>query len=93
MTEAPTSVVLPSPKKVELDKDEAVVQLTSMTSDNGSLRGLELTTSTGRHFSFGDVSIHDRCVKRCAIEGARLAYCSGRNSKEGNNITFHWVME
>ena len=80
-----------TPKKVELDKDEWVVQLTSTTTDDGSLRGLELTTSTGRRFSIGDVG---GVKKRSATEGARLVYCSGRTTKEGNgNITFHWAME
>ena len=71
------------------DEDESVVQLT--TSDNGSLRVLELTTSTGRHFSFGDVG---GVKKRSATEGVKLVYCSGRTTEEGHgNITFHWAME
>ena len=77
-----------------MEENEAVVAVRTNTDWEGWLRGLEITTSTGRKRSWGDLD-KDGEKRRSAVVNARLAFCSGavQTGNDGRRLTFHWVME
>ena len=82
----------------ELEENEAVVAVRTNTDRDGWLGGLELTTSTGRQVSWGDLDkdFEDGGQKRrSAVENAKLAFCSGFVQTDGicRSITFHWILD
>jgi len=81
----------------ELEENEAVVAVRTNTGDYGWLRGLEITTSTGRKKSWGDLDkdYTNGEKRRSKVVNARLAFCSGAVQTGGNGrrLTFHWMME
>ena len=81
-----------------MEENEAVVAVrTNTVSRDGWLRGLEITTSTGRKKSWGDLDTdyEDGEKRRSAVVNARLAFCSGAVETDGfgRRLTFHWVMD
>ena len=83
-------------KAFELEENEVVVAVRTNTDDFGWLRGLEITTSTGRKRSWGDYDYKYGEKRRSAVVNARLAFCSGAVQTGvfvGRMLTFHWVME
>ena len=80
----------------ELEENEAVMAVRTSTDDTGYLRGLEITTSTGRKKSWGYLDYTNGEKRRSAVQNARLAFCSGdveTGDYGGRRITFHWVMD
>ena len=81
----------------ELEENEAVVAVRTNTGNYGWLKGLEITTSTGRKRSWGDLDrdLEDGEKRRSAVVNARLGFCSGAEQTGGigRRLTFHWVME
>ena len=81
----------------ELEENEAVVAVRTNTTGAGWLFGLEVTTSTGRHISWGnlDYDYTDGEKRRSVVENAKLGFCSGlvETNGAGRSITFHWMME
>jgi len=83
----------------ELEENEAVVAVRTNNSGNGWLRGLEITTSTGRKKSWGNLDYNYGEKRRSAVVNARLAFCSGAvqtgglGDDYGRRLTFHWVMD
>ena len=85
----------------ELEENEAVVVVRTNTDGVvGWLRGLEITTSTGRKISWGDLDMdkdYEMETRRSAVVNATLAFCSGALQFDGNGdgrrLTFHWVMD
>merc|ERR1719323_341254 len=81
----------------ELEENEAVVAVRTNNDIYGWLEGLEITTSTGRKRSWGDLDYDfiDGEKRRSAVVNARLAFCSGAvgTSYGGRRLTFHWVMD
>ena len=79
-----------------MEENEAVVAVRTNNDDrDGWLLGLEITTSTGRKMSWGDLD-KDGEKRRSAVVNARLAFCSGAVQTGvfvGRMLTFHWVME
>ena len=69
------------------------------TSDYGWLMGLEVTTSTGRQVSWGDLDkdFYRGQKRRSVVENAKLAFCSGlvqtNGTGYGRSITFHWIRQ
>ena len=80
----------------ELEENEVVVAVRTNTADYGVLRGLEITTSTERKRSWGDLDGRDGERRRSVVVNARLAFCSGaveaNSNSSGRRLTFHWVM-
>ena len=89
-----------------MEENEAVVAVRSNTSGTGGysysdyrgwLGGLEITTSTGRKRSWGDLDkdFENGEKRRSVVVNARLAFCSGavQTRGDGRRLTFHWVME
>ena len=82
----------------ELEKNEAVVAVRTNTGVHGCLVGLELTTSTGRQISWGDLDKDFEFSgqkRRSVVENAKVAYCSGllQTDGGGRSITFHWILD
>ena len=80
----------------ELEENEAVVAVrTNNSGTYGSLYGLEITTSTGKKKSWGDLDDNYGEKRRSAVGNARLAFCSGawQTANHGRRITFHWLIE
>ena len=81
----------------ELEKNESVVAVRTNTDAIGLMYGLEVTTSTGRQVSRGnlDYDYTDGEKRRIVVENAKLGFCSGLVQKggDGRSITFHWIME
>ena len=75
----------------------AVVAVRTNTDFRGWLIGLEVTTSTGRHISWGDLDkdFEDGQKRRSVVENAKLAFCSGLVQTGGlcRSITFHWILD
>ena len=78
-----------------MEENEAVVAVRTNNDDTGYLIGLEVTTSTGRKKSWGDLDkdYYNGAKRRSAVVNARLAFCSGAVQTGGTRLTFHWVME
>ena len=80
-----------------MEENEAVVAVRSNTDDTGWLKGLEITTSTGRKRSWGDLDLDYKFgeKRRSVVQNARLAFCSGAVETDGfgRRLTFHWVMD
>ena len=80
-----------------MEENEVVVAVRTNTADYGVLRGLEITTSTERKRSWGDLDGRDGERRRSVVVNARLAFCSGAVQTGGNGwgrrLTFHWVMD
>ena len=81
-----------------LNENEAVVAVETNTDRDGWLFGMEMTTSTGRQFSWGDLKKDhpDGQKRRRVVENAKLGFCSGLAASDGYNdmaITFHWMMD
>ena len=81
-----------------MEENEAVVAVRTNNDDTGWLRGLEITTSTGRKTSWGDLDRDhkDGEKRRSAVVNARIAFCSGAvetRNYNGRRLTFHWVMD
>ena len=85
-------------KAFELEENEVVVAVRTNTDRDGWLLGLEITTSTGRKRSWGDLDYNGE-KRRSAVVNARLAFCSGAVGTSnygytvGRRLTFHWVMD
>ena len=82
----------------ELEENEAVVAVRSNAGCIGFLRGLGVTTSTGRQISWGDLDKDFEFggqKRRSVVENAKLAYCSGlvQTDGGGRSITFHWILD
>ena len=80
----------------ELEENEAVVGVRTINDDDGWLRGLEVTTSTGRQMSWGDFGGGQK--RRSVVENAKLGFCSGLVGTRdwdglGRSLTFHWIMD
>ena len=81
-----------------MEENEAVVAVRTKTDGNGWLKGLDITTSTGRKTSWGNLD-KDGEKRRSAVVNARLAFCSGAVETSSGfgytsrSLTFHWVME
>ena len=77
-----------------MEENEAVVAVRTNNDGSGLLYGLEITTSTGRKKSWGDLDYNGE-KRRSAVVNARLAFCSGAGETSGNGrrLTFHWVMD
>ena len=81
-----------------MEENEAVVAVrtnTIIALSAGWLCGLEITTSTGRKRSWGDLD-KDGEKRRSAVVNARLAFCSGAVQTSDfrcRRLTFHWVMD
>ena len=78
-----------------MEENEAVVAVRTNTDKDGWLRGLEITTSTGRKKSWGDLDYNGE-RRRSAVVNARLAFCLGSVETDfidGRRLTFHWVMD
>ena len=94
-------------KALELEENEAVVAVRTNTNFRGWLHGLEVTTSTGRQVSWGDLDTEYEGgqKRRSVVDNAKLGFCSGlvqtdgyssrRLQKEGDgrSLTFHWMMD
>ena len=78
-----------------MKENEVVVAVRTNTDEDGRLFGLEITTSTGRKKSWGDLDYDykDGEKRRSAVVNARLAFCSGAVQTGGTRLTFHWVMD
>ena len=83
-----------------MEENEAVVAVRTNTDRDGWLFGLEITTSTGRKRSWGDLDYNYGEKRRSAVVNARLAFCSGAvqtggyvGYTEGRRLTFHWVID
>ena len=81
-----------------MEENEVVVAVRTNTDRDGWLFGLEITTSTGRKRSWGDLDKDYKFgeKRRSAVVNARLAFCSGAvgtGGRGGRRLTFHWVME
>ena len=82
-----------------MEENEAVVAVRTNNDYRGWLIGLEITTSTGRKRSWGDLDLDfsNGEKRRSAVVNARLAFCSGAVQTDGDGydrrLTFHWVME
>ena len=81
-----------------MEENEAVVAVRTNNDYTGWLRGIEITTSTGRKKSWGnlDYDFIDGDKRRSVVVNARLAFCSGAvqtGGGWGRRLTFHWVME
>ena len=81
-----------------MEENEAVVAVRTNNDYKGWLLGLEITTSTGRKKSWGnlDYDFIDDEERRSAVRNARLAFCSGAvdtGRYHGRRLTFHWVMD
>ena len=83
----------------ELEENEAVVGVRTNTDDRGWLGGLEVTTSTGRQVSWGDLDrdFYQGQKRRSVVENAKLGFCSGLVAPSlgdlDRSITFHWIMD
>jgi hypothetical protein len=81
----------------ELEENEVVVSVRTNTQGFGWLRGLEVTTSTGRQVSWGDLDkdFNKGQKRRSVVENAKLAFCSGLVEIGGDcrSITFHWILD
>ena len=90
----------------ELEDNEAVVGVRTNLNGWAWLMGLEVTTSTGRQISWGNLDKDcggqkyvSFCQKRRSmVENAKLAFCSGLVetidlNSPGRSITFHWIMD
>ena len=77
-----------------MEESEAVVTVRTNNNEVGWLRGLEITTSTGRKRSWGNLDKFGE-KRRSAVVNARLAFCSGavRTYDVDRRLTFHWVMD
>ena len=81
----------------ELEEDEAVVAVRTNTYCDGQLVGLEVTTSTGRQVSWGNLDRdfgYDK-KRRSVVENAKLGFCSGlvATDVDSRSITFHWMID
>ena len=81
-----------------MEENEAVVAVRTNNDEDGWLFGLEITTSTGRKRSWGDLEYDYKNgeKRRSAVVNARLAFCSGAVQTDyglGRRLTFHWVMD
>ena len=92
----------------ELEENETVVAVRTNTHGHGGhLFGLEVTTSTGRQVSWGDLDTEhegDR-KRRSVLDNAKLGFCSGmvqtdgyssrtmQKEGDGRSLTFHWMMD
>ena len=83
-----------------MEENEVVVAVRTNTDWPGFLQDLEITTSTGRKKSWGDLNYKDYTngeKRRSAVVNARLAFCSGAVETSGlgngRSLTFHWVMD
>ena len=79
-----------------MEENEAVVAVRTNTGSYGWLLGLEITTSTGRKRSWGDLDkdYYNGEKRRSVVVNARLGFCSGAVSTGGGTmLTFHWVMD
>ena len=78
----------------ELEEDEAVVAVRTNTDKYSWLRGLEVTTSTGRQVSWGDLDYKSGEKRRSVVENAKLGFCSGLVGTDGHlmlrSIAFQW---
>ena len=82
----------------ELEENEAVVAVRTNTTGAGWLFGLEVTTSTGRQVSWGDLDkdFEYGQKRRSVVENAKLGFCSGlveTGGYYGRSITFHWIID
>ena len=85
----------------ELEENEAVAAVGTDTGTDGitpgCLTGLEITTTTGRKMSWGDLDKDNDTYgeKRSTVQNAKLGFCSGLVQTDGDrrSLTFHWVME
>ena len=81
----------------ELEDNETVVGVWTNNDYDGCLGGLEVTTSTGRQMSWGDLDKDFKGGKkrRSVVENAKLGFCSGLVETRGfgRSITFHWMMQ
>ena len=82
-----------------MEENEAVVAVRTNNDRDGWLCGLEITTSTGRKRSWGDLdeNHYGGEKRRSAVVNARLAFCSGAvqtgGHGAGRRLTFHWVID
>lgn len=79
----------------ELEDNETVVGVRTNNDGTGWLGGLEVTTSTGRQVSWGDLDKHfdGGQKRRSLVENAKLGFCSGLvGTGDGRSITFHWMI-
>ena len=81
-----------------MEENESVVGVRTNTTISGWLGGLEMTTSTGRQFSWGDLDAdfeYGSHKRRIAVQNSKLGFCSGLVPKtyDHRSITFHWVID
>ena len=77
----------------ELEEDEAVVAVRTNTDGDGWKYGLEVTTSTGRRVSWGDLDYKGGEKRRSVVENAKLGFCSGFvGDFDSRSVNFHWMM-
>ena len=79
----------------EVGENEAVVAVrTNTDSRDGWLYSLEVTTSTGRQVSWGNLDYKSGEKRRSVVENAKLGFCSGLVGTDGHlmvsSITFQW---